>query len=341
MKQIKTTDAIGHVLAHDLTQIIPGKFKGVRFSKGHIVQPEDIEVLLSMGKENLYVWEKQEGILHENEAAEILKDLCINEYMKSSDVKEGKIEITADADGLFVINRPALLALNSFGQMMAATRHGDLPVKKGDKLAGMRIIPLVIEKEKMDALQDAVHEITKEPIFTLIPFTEKKAVVLVSGNEVYSGRIQDAFGPRIEKKLAEYGSSILYKKILPDDPKLQTEEILKAKEAGADLILCTGGMSVDPDDQTPNAIAASGADIITYGAPVLPGAMLMMADLDGTPVLGLPGCVMYGKRTVFDLVLPRILAGQKVTKEELASLGEGGLCLQCDVCTWPACSFGK
>lgn len=341
MKLIRTEDAVGSVLCHDLTQIIKGVTKDAVFRKGHIVQPEDIPVLLSIGKEHLYVWEADESMLHENDAARILVDLCKSEGMSESAVKEGKIELAAAVDGLFKVDSKRLQLVNSFGQMMIATRHGNTPVHKGDKLCGTRIIPLVIEKEKMQRVQELCGA---EPLLKLLPYKIKRAAVLATGSEVFHGRIKDTFTPVIEAKLAEFGVEVIHKEILDDAPEQITAAIKKAiEEKGAELVLCTGGMSVDPDDQTPLAIKNTGARIVSYGAPVLPGAMFLLAYYGEAqvPVLGLPGCVMYAKRTIFDLALPRVLARDLITAEELAALGEGGLCLNCDVCTYPACGFGK
>lgn len=341
MKLIRTEDAVGSVLCHDLTQIIKGVTKDAVFRKGHIVQPEDIPVLLSIGKEHLYVWEADESMLHENDAARILVDLCKSEGMSESAVKEGKIELAAAVDGLFKVDSKRLQLVNSFGQMMIATRHGNTPVHKGDKLCGTRIIPLVIEKEKMQRVQELCGA---EPLLKLLPYKIKRAAVLATGSEVFHGRIKDTFTPVIEAKLAEFGVEVIHKEILDDAPEQITAAIKSAiEENGAELVLCTGGMSVDPDDQTPLAIKKTGARIVSYGAPVLPGAMFLLAYYGEAqvPVLGLPGCVMYAKRTIFDLALPRVLARDLITAEELAALGEGGLCLNCDVCTYPACGFGK
>ncbi|WP_346684081.1 molybdopterin-binding protein [Anaerostipes butyraticus] len=340
MKLIETRKAAGTVLCHDITQIIRGVTKDARFRKGHIVTEEDIPVLLSLGKDHLYVWEAGDDMLHENDAAEILCRACKNDGMARSEVKEGKVELTAEHDGLFKVDKERLLKINSLGQMMIASRHGNTPVKKGDKLAGTRIIPLVIEKEKMEP----VKQIAKEgPILSLLPYQPKKAAVITTGNEVYFGRIRDTFTPVIEEKLKEYGAEIAEHIVLPDDHKQVTRAILRALDNGAQMVLCTGGMSVDPDDQTPLAIKNTGAEIISYGAPVLPGAMFLLAYYgeQRIPVMGLPGCVMYSKRTIFDLVLPRIMADDPVTAEELASLGEGGFCLGCEICTYPNCGFGK
>lgn len=340
MKLIKTEDAVGCVLCHDLTQIIKGVTKDAVFRKGHILREEDIPVLLSIGKDNLYVWEADENMLHENEAAVILCEMCENEGMvRSKDIKEGKIELSAAYDGLFKVDTLRLEQINGFGQMMIATRHGNFPVKAGDKLAGMRIIPLVIEKEKMAAVRELCGP---KPLLELLPIKKKKCAIIATGNEIFYGRIQDTFTPVVEAKLAEYGSEVIYKTVLGDDNEQVTAAIKTAVEQGAELVLCTGGMSVDPDDRTPLAIKNTGADIISYGSPVLPGAMFLLSYYqDNIPVVGLPGCVMYAKRTIFDLVLPRLLADDRISPQELAALGEGGLCLNCPVCHFPNCGFGK
>lgn len=342
MKLVKTEDAVGQVLCHDMTQIIPGVIKDARFRKGHVVTEEDIPVLLSIGKEHLYIWENDETKYHEDEAAEILCSMCINEHMRRSGVKEGKIELFAEEDGLLKADIGLLDRVNSFGDMMIASRHPNLPVKKGDKICGTRIIPLVIEKEKMDRAKELCGG---KSIFTLLPFQKKKVAIVTTGSEVYHGRIEDAFGPVLRRKAAEYGCEVMGQTLCDDSPEMITEAIRSFLEQDADIILCSGGMSVDPDDRTSLAIKNSGAQIITYGAPVLPGAMFLLAYVqkDGRriPVVGLPGCVMYAKRTVFDLVLPRLVADDPVTKEELDRLGKGGLCLGCEVCTWPNCGFGK
>ena len=327
MKLIRTEDAVGHVLCHDLTQIIKGVTKDARFRKGHVVTEEDIPVLLSIGKEHLYVWEMDEGMLHENEAADVLREICQNKYMKATEPKEGKINLLAECDAVLKIKREKLFGINSCGEMMIATKRGDLPVKKGQVFAGMRVIPLVIEKEKMEKAREIAGS---EPILSLLPIKPKKAAILATGSEIYKGRIPDSFTPVVEEKLKEYGSSVIIKKILDDNPEMTTAAIREAVDEGAEIVCVTGGMSVDPDDRTPLAIRSTGAEVVTYGAPVLPGAMMMLAYLtkeDGgaVPVVGLPGCVMYAKKTIFDLVLPRLLADDRIKAEELYALGEGGL----------------
>ncbi|MDY4575605.1 MAG: molybdopterin-binding protein, partial [Intestinibacter sp.] len=302
MKCVKTQDAVGHVLCHDIVQIIKDVKKDTAFRKGHIVTEEDIPVLLSLGKDNLYIWEKTEGILHENEAAEYLRDICLNENMTETPVKEGKIEIIADADGLLKIDVDRLKAVNSLGEMMIATRHTNTMVKKGDKLAGTRIIPLLIEQEKMEKAKEVAGD---KPILSLLPYKKKKVGVVTTGNEVYYGRIKDTFGPVVIDKVKEFDADVMGQVIVNDDMEKITKAVLDYIDQGAELVLCTGGMSVDPDDKTPGAIKATGARIVSYGAPVLPGAMLLIAyyEKDGkqVPIVGLPGCVMYAARTIFDL----------------------------------------
>ena len=353
MKLIRTVDAAGQVLCHDITQIIPGEFKGPRFRKGHIVQPEDIPVLLSIGKENLYVWEKRPGILHEDEAAALLYKAAAGKNIHGTEPKEGKIELIADCEGVLKINTEKLNAVNSLGEMMIASRHGNFPVKTGDKIAGTRIIPLVIEEEKM---QKACEVAGKEPIFRILPYQKKKAGIVTTGSEVYYHRIEDKFTPVVIEKLKECGVTEVKQIQCNDDHEMITEAIQTLIEDGSDLIVCTGGMSVDPDDRTPLAIKNACMEVVTYGAPVLPGAMFMLAYCEKEvviehfqslkegrqiPVMGLPGCVMYAKRTIFDLVLPRIMCDEKLHEKDFRLLGQGGLCLSCPVCTFPNCGFGK
>ena len=350
MKLIQTVEAEGAVLCHDITQIVRGVTKGAIFRKGHVVAKEDIPVLLSIGKDRLYAWEREEGMLHENDAAEILCAMCKGRHMEQSQAKEGKIELRAACDGLLKVDDKGLKAINGFGQMMIATRHGNFPVKKGDKLAGTRIIPLIIEAERMEAAKKAAEQATGGlPILDLKPFVHKKVGIITTGNEVYYGRIQDTFTPVIEEKMKEFDTELMDHAIWNDDDTKITASILDMIEKGADVVVCTGGMSVDPDDKTPLAIRNTGAQIVSYGAPVLPGAMFLLAYYQAkerdnprtVAIMGLPGCVMYAKRTIFDLALPRVMADDKITSEELAALGQGGLCLDCPVCTFPNCGFGK
>ena len=292
-----------------------------------------------MGKEHLYVWEMVPGMVHENDAAERLCALCVNENMERGGVKEGKIELTAACDGLFQVDSRRLTAVNSIEDIIIATRHGNTGVRRGDRLAGARVIPLVIREEKLLSAEEAAGP---APLLELLPYVKRTAAIVATGSEVKSGLIQDAFTPVVRDKLAEYGIETLTAVYSGDGVENVANAISEVRRTGAEIILCTGGMSVDPDDNTPGGIRASGARIVSYGAPVLPGAMLLVGYYeDGTPVLGLPGCVMYAGATIFDLLLPRIAAGVEITREEIAAMGEGGLCLGCKPCRWPHCPFGK
>ncbi len=339
MKLIRTEDAVGQILCHDITQIIKGVTKDARFRKGHLIKAEDIPVLLSLGKDNLYVWENDDTMYHENDAAQILCDVCINEHMEPTPVKEGKIELKASCDGLFTIDVERLNEINDIDQIMIASRHTNTPVRKGEKLLGTRVIPLVIKKEKMKLVKEKAG---KTPLCALHPYVLKRAGIVTTGNEVFYGRIKDTFTPVVVEKLNQYGIEVTDHKIVNDDMDNIKNAILELKEKGCEIIITTGGMSVDPDDKTPGAIKQTGANVVSYGAPVLPGAMFCLAYFeDGTPVLGLPGCVMYAKSTIFDLMLPRVAAKVPVTKKDITVLGHGGLCLGCAQCHYPACSFGK
>ncbi|MGX8774209.1 MAG: molybdopterin-binding protein [Bacillota bacterium] len=340
MKEIRTVDAVGQVLCHDITQIIKDVSKGPVFRKGHVIREEDIPVLLSVGKDHIFVWEKDDSMMHEDDAAEVLCEICRGENISRGEAKEGKIELRAECDGLLKIDEEKLNMVNSFGQMMIATRHGNFPVRRGDKLAGTRIIPLVIEKEKMEEVREKAGG---EPILNVLPFLHKKVGIVTTGNEVFHGRIEDTFTPVVMEKVKAFGAEIIGHKYSDDANEHIEEAIRELIAEGADMILCTGGMSVDPDDRTPLAIRNVCGSVVTYGAPVLPGAMFLLAYYgDGNiPVMGLPGCVMYAYRTIFDLVLPRVFAGEILSKEDFDRLGQGGLCLDCETCTFPNCGFGK
>ena len=332
MERIRVQDAVGQVLCHDVTRIVKGDnaaktagFKGARFLKGHVIREEDIPVLLSMGKEHVYVWELGEGMLHEDDAARRLCGLCRNDHMRPTEVREGKIELAAEIDGLFRVDAKRLRAVNGLGEMMIATRRGDTHVSAGDRLAGMRAIPLVIEERKLD---EASRIAGPKPLLELLPYRLKRVGIVTTGSEVYHGRITDTFTPVIEEKLGRYGMEKAFHRVVDDGLENIAAAIRAARDERVDLVLCTGGMSVDPDDNTPGAVKVSGAEIVSYGAPVLPGAMLLMGYFgDGVPVMGLPGCVMYAKTTAFDLVLPLVAAGVRVSHGHIASLGEGGLIL--------------
>ena len=338
MKMIKVEDAVGCILSHDVTQIIPGKFKGRAFKKGHIIKEEDIQKLLDIGKEHIYVWEPKEGELHENDAAIRISNLVVGEGVaKSEEIKEGKVDFFADRDGVLRIDKEKLFTINSIGEIIVSTLHNNTPIKKGEKIGATRVIPLIIDEKPILKAE----ELVKNRVIWVDEIKPKKCLLITTGNEVYKGRIKDAFLPVIKAKLGYYGSEVIRQVILPDEKERIIEEIQKGLEDKVDMIICTGGMSVDPDDVTPTAIKESGGELVTYGSPVLPGAMFLLAYHNDTPILGVPSCAMYSKRTVLDLVLPRVLADERLSFEDIANYGHGGLCLDCDVCTFPHCSFGK
>ena len=339
MKQIKIEDSVGCILSHDVTKIVPGEFKGRLFKKGHVIKEEDIEKLLDIGKEHIYVWEPKEGQLHENDAAKRIKDLVLGKgcYI-SEEIKEGKIDFFANTQGIVKINKELLLKLNLLGEIIVSTIHNNTPVKKGEKIGATRVIPLIIDEKKIIEAENIINE----KIISVEEIKPKKAVLITTGNEVYKGRIKDAFLPVMKEKLGYYGSEIIKQVILPDNKEMITENILKAiEEDKVDMVICTGGMSVDPDDVTPSAIKDCNGEIVTYGAPVLPGAMFLLAYYKNIPILGVPSCAMYSKRTIFDLVLPRVLVDEKLSFEDIAKYGNGGMCLNCEICSFPHCSFGK
>lgn len=338
MKEIMVEQAAGTVLAHDLTQIIPGEYKGARYKKGYVIQEEDIPVLLSMGKKHLYVLEKGDNDVHENDAALRIATRAAGEGIDLSEPSEGKIELRAAVDGLLKIDRDKLYKLVSQDEIMFATIHENTVVRKGEKLAGTRIIPLFVSE---DIMEEAEKTLGDAPIVEIIPLKQMKVGVVTTGSEVYNGIIEDAFGPVLVKKFGALGSNVCKQLFADDDEKMIADCIRQLVDEGMDIIGITGGMSVDPDDRTPSGIRLAGGEVVSYGAPVLPGAMFMLSYIGDVPVVGLPGCVMYSRTSIFDLVVPRLLAGERVTKKDINRLAHGGLCLNCETCTYPACGFGK
>ena len=341
MKTIRVHDAVGSILCHDITRIVPGESKGPVFRKGHVVREEDVEVLLQVGKEHLYVFESLPGMVHENDAAARIIAAVAGANLTHTDPREGRIDLLAACDGLLRIDVPVLNRINSLGEISVATIHTMQHVTKGRPVAGARVVPLMIEDEKLRQLESFVSG----PVIEVLPLRRAKVGVVTTGSEVFYGRIQDAFGPVLRKKFATLGSTVVGQTLTSDEVPMTAGAIRDFLEQGADLIVVTGGMSVDPDDRTPTAIRASGAEVASYGAPVYPGAMFLLAHAQGAagrvPVLGLPGCVMYHKASIFDLIVPRLLAGIEVGAADVAALGHGGFCAQCEVCRYPICPFGK
>jgi len=339
-KKVPVEQAVGMVLPHDITEIVKDKFKGRAFKKGDILRKEDVEHLRRLGKDYIYILELGEDEIHENEAAlRLATSFSGQGTAYSEEVVEGKIGITAACDGLLKINKEALLQCNMLGEVMCATLQNNTPVHKGEQVAATRIIPLITRRQLVDKavrIADAGEKMVR-----VLPLRSVRAGLVITGNEVFYGRIEDRFEQVLRDKLKHFGSEVAIVRFAPDDPGRIAAEIRACLGAGAELIVTSGGMSVDPDDVTRHGIKEAGATDMVYGSPVLPGAMFLVAGIGGVPVLGLPACGMFYGVTVLDLVLPRILVGESIGRAELAELGHGGLCRNCKHCRYPVCHFGK
>ena len=349
VKTVQLSEAVGSVLAHDITEIRPGEFKGTAFRKGHIIREEDICHLQRLGKEHFFVLTIAADELHEDDAAyELTYSLMGTGVDISGPPREGKINLVAGTDGLLKIDKEALLQFNMLGDVICATLHNNTVIKKGDIVASVKAVPLLIKREVIRVAADIANASrksdnghTRTGVIEVKGMRRPSAGIVITGNEIFNSRIKDAFAPVIHQKIESFGGQVTGVIYAPDDELFIESKIRELMENGADLIITTGGMSVDPDDVTRFAIRRLGADDITYGSPVLPGAMFLVAYLGAIPILGIPACGMYHKATVFDLVLPRVLAGERPGRRELAELGHGGLCRKCDVCAYPHCPFGK
>ncbi len=342
-RTLPVAEAIGTVLAHDITEIRPGEFKGRAFKKGHIIRDEDVCHLQRLGKENLFVLDIGQDEMHEDDAAYELAKALMGQGVRIKEApKEGKIGLIAEYDGLLRINKEALLEFNMLGEVMCATLHTHTLVTKNRKVASTRAIPLIVKRDIVNA---AIRIGRKAGgIVEVRKLRKPKVGVVITGNEVYHGRIKDAFAPVIRKKIDAVHGEIVGIAYAPDDVRSIEERLRELLITGADLLITTGGMSVDPDDVTRFSIRNLGASDITYGSAMLPGAMFLVAYLErgvSIPILGIPACGMYADTTIFDVVLPRVLCGEKIGRRELAELGHGGLCLKCEVCRYPVCPFGK
>ena len=327
MKKINVRNAEGYELCHDITQILPGEFKGAKFLRGHIIRKEDIEVLISLGKENIFVMEeedKEKNLIHENDAAMfIVEKLNLDkEFFEISDIREGKINITAKEDGILKIDINTLNKINKIGEIILVTKYNNSYIKKGETVAATRVIPLLIEKSQLDEMKEIVKD---RNVLTFKKIDKNKKLALITtGNEVYNGIIKDKSKEALLKKYKKYELNDMEQVFSPDD-KDTIKKYIKMFENEKDIIMCTGGMSIDPDDVTPSAIRESNWEIVTYGTPVLPGAMFMLAYKGEKVLIGLPGGVVFSEKTVFDVLLPRILANDRITKQEIIEMGHGGL----------------
>lgn len=339
MKSVKVQDAIGMVLCHDITEIVPGVVKDAVFRKGHVIREEDVEKLLDLGKAHIFVYDLEEGYVHENDAAARMVKAACGVGLRQSSVKEGKINLYADYRGVLKINKEALYAACENPEICFATIHGNKIIEEGTMAAGTRVIPLVVKEEDLEIFEKICAEMG--PIIQVVPMKPAKIGIVTTGSEIQSGRIQDKFGPILKKKADDLGCTVVGQVFPGDDREAITKAVLDFIDQGVDMVEVTGGMSVDPDDMTPAAIRDCGGEIVTYGAPVLPGAMFMLSYVKGIPVVGLPGCVMYAGHTVYDLTIPRILTGEKLTRKDFTHLAYGGQCQNCEICVYPNCGFGE
>ena len=339
MRQVPVAEAVGMILCHDITRIIPGAVKERAFRKGQMITEEDVPKLKDLGKENIFVWESSPDLVHENDAALLLAKSVSGPGLHWDEPNQGKVNLQADYDGLLKIQTEMLCELNSIEGIVLSTLHNNRVVTQDQVIAGTRVIPLTIKRQLLDEAEGVCAK--DAPMLTIKPFQTLPVGIVTTGNEVYTGRIEDGFTGVVTDKVEAYGATVCSHVTLPDDADLIAGAIRRMAEEGAKLIITTGGMSVDPDDVTPTGIRLSGADVVSYGAPVLPGSMFMLAYLEEATICGLPGCVMYNKTTIFDLVLPRIFAGERLSKRDIVVLGQGGLCENCPECTYPACAFGK
>ncbi len=337
LKRVKAEEAVGMILGYDVTQVIPGLKKGPVFKKGHRIREEDIKVFLDTGNEYIWVIDLKEGELHEDEAAMELAKSISGENLRFESGGEGRVLIKAERDGLLKVERDLLEELNLKGDFVLSTLKNNTPCKEGDLIGVAKVIPLIIQEEELKWVKERFSE---RRVIYLKPYKERKVGVIVTGDEVYFGRIKDGFDQQVLPKLKEYGVTVFKKLVLPDDPQKIAQAIRELVQEGCDLLILTGGLSVDPGDVTREGVKLAGASILNYGAPVIPGTNFLYALLDKVDILGLPACVYYNRRTVFDVVLPRILASERLSREEIRRLGYGGLCLGCESCHFPRCHFG-
>jgi hypothetical protein len=339
MEKVKVEDAVGMVLAHDLTKIVPGSFKGAAFKKGHIILAEDIEELKNIGKNHIYIIPLNEDLIYENEAAYRIANAAASLEMAVAEPVEGKSNIHSAVHGVLKINRDTLNELNELGDIAFVTLHDNLVVDQNQVVAAAKIIPLVMEREKLEQAELICRR--NNPLVEVKPIIRLKTAVIITGSEVYYGRIQDRFGKVLKDKILYYGGELLNIQYAPDDLDFIYEQIMATVEKGAEIILISGGMAVDADDVTPGAIQKAATEVVTYGVPVLPGAMCMVAYRQEIPIVGIPACAMFNTTTVFDLIFPRLLIKERIRRKELITLAHGGMCLKCAECHFPNCSLGK
>lgn len=339
MEKVKIEDSLGMVVGHDLTKIIPGEYKGAAFKKGHIINEKDIYELKKIGKNHIYVVSIADGYLHEDQCAVRIGQAVLGEGVFIDNPSEGKVNIKSNINGILKINLDSLYKINSINSIVLSTVHTDTVVDKGTLIAGTKVIPLVLEEKYINEVEDICK--SNGPILWVKPFKSQRIGIIITGTEVFEGLIEDKFAKVIIEKLQKYDCEITKVVYSPDDLERIQYEIQSLINSKVDIIVISGGMSVDPDDVTPTAIKNCCDEVISYGTPVLPGAMFMLAYSKNTAIMGLPACGMFSKTTVFDLVLPRIMAKDNITKDDIIKFAHGGLCLKCETCNYPICPFGK
>lgn len=337
MKKINIEDAIGMELCHDITAMRDG-FKGAAFKRGHVIREEDIPELLDLGKRQVFIWEENAGEIHEEDAAHRIAAMAQVEGAHYTNVSEGKVLLMADTRGMFRVDTELLREINGIGDLTISTLPDHYPVEEGARMASMRIVPLVTKEEQIIRAEELCKG---KKLLDLRPYQALKAGVIITGSEVYSGRIKDKFEPVVRAKLKKYPSEILGVTICDDNVDMIVEVAESYLKAGADFLIFTGGMSVDPDDITPTAVRRLGADIITHGVPSQPGNMTLVAYLNDVAILGIPGAAISMPTTMFDVLLPQVFTKDKLTKKDLIRLGDGGLCQLCKNCHFPNCTFGR
>lgn len=339
MKKVPISQAIGMKLGYDITRIDPGKFKGPLFRKGHIINETDLEDLKKIGKEHIYVWNEKSGEIHENDASQRISQAVTGKNITLSLPTEGKITLKSTIRGLFQLNSKLLYKINSIDNITIASLPDNFQVEVSQGVAGVRIVPLTINEKIIKKIEQICQKEGK--VFLINEYKHFKIGIITTGNEVYKGLIEDKFGPILKEKFSYFGAEIIEQIFCPDEIQKIVEAIEHFKEQDADIIVLTGGMSVDPDDLTPGAIKKSGANIITYGVPVQPGNMFLLAYSGNTTLMGVPGASLYYKNTILDVVLPRIFVGEILSKKDFIKLGEGGYCSSCSSCQYPSCYFGR
>ena len=336
VREVSLEEAVGLPLSHDLTQVWPEtKFKGPRFSRGHVVTREDFAILRDMGREHLSVLDLDPSEVHEDDAALALALSLAGSGVEIRGPREGKCSLLATHRGLLRFDPDTIHALNEDLLWSVVTLPPRMAVEAGQEVAACRIMPLAMDKDRVDRACDRSRPLE------VLPFRPLGVGLVTTGRELAEGRIPDAFMPKLEKKLYRYGGHVVAQRYATDDPDRIVGAIEELIALGATMVLCTGGMSVDADDRTPGALRRAGDRVCFQGVPMMPGNMLMLALRGDIPLVGAPACVAYDERTSLDPLMDLLAAGIYPTAEEVRRWGVGGLCLRCPSCAWPRCSFGS